>query len=142
MLLVQCLLALTCLSCLCIVYAVTILLQCSYCSVILLLWANLLSLLWPLVGHILHLLQTVVFFAIHQYQLSNTAICSAYNLWLPAALMHLVHCAVEEATIALIRLYQQFTFRLSESCAEPLELRQAITMAPQNGIPVYVTQRE
>lgn len=56
-------------------------------------------------------------------------------------LMWCVSCAVEEATITLVRLYQHFTFRLSETCAEPLDLRQAITMAPKNGVPVYVTHR-
>ena len=53
----------------------------------------------------------------------------------------LVPGAVEEATITLVRLYQHFTFRLSENCAEPLDLRQAITMGPKDGVPVYVTQR-
>jgi len=43
--------------------------------------------------------------------------------------------------IALVRLHQQFTFRLSESCTEPLSLRQSITMSPKEGVPVYVTQR-
>lgn len=49
--------------------------------------------------------------------------------------------ALEEAIIALVRLYQQFTFRLSESCTEPLSLRQSITMSPKEGVPVYVTER-
>ena len=48
---------------------------------------------------------------------------------------------MEEAIIALVRLYQQFTFQLSENCQEPLDLKQGITMAPRGGVPVYVTQR-
>ncbi|KAL3159252.1 hypothetical protein ABBQ32_011220 [Trebouxia sp. C0010 RCD-2024] len=52
-----------------------------------------------------------------------------------------IKLAVEEATIALIRLYQQFTFQLSENCVEPLDLKQAITMSPKGGVPVYVTKR-
>lgn len=65
---------------------------------------------------------------------------------LPAAIINalltqLMPRAVEEATIALVRLYQNFTFQLSENCVEPLDLKQAITMAPKDGVPVYVTQR-
>ncbi len=48
--------------------------------------------------------------------------------------------AVEEAIIALVRLYQQFTL-LSENCQEPLDIKQGITMAPRGGVPVYVRQR-
>ena len=50
-------------------------------------------------------------------------------------------CAVEEATITLVRLYQQFIFCLSDKCAEPLDLRQAITMGPKDGVPVHVIRR-
>ena len=50
-------------------------------------------------------------------------------------------CAVEESIIALVRLYQQFTFQLSENCSEPLQLTQGITLSPKGGIPVYVIQR-
>ena len=48
---------------------------------------------------------------------------------------------MEEAIIALVRLYQQFTFQLSENCREPLDLKQGITMAPRGGVPMYVTHR-
>ena len=48
---------------------------------------------------------------------------------------------VEEAIIALVRLYQQFTFELSENCQEPLDLKMGITMGPRGGVPVYVRQR-
>ena len=70
---------------------------------------------------------------------SNTLLMHTNSTHLPDTARML--SAVEEATIALVRLYQQFTFRLSESCVEPLDLRQAITMAPKGGVPVYVTQR-
>ena len=53
----------------------------------------------------------------------------------------LMSCAVEEATITLVRLYQQFIFCLSDKCAEPLDLRQAITMGPKDGVPVHVIRR-
>jgi len=48
---------------------------------------------------------------------------------------------VEEAIIALVRLYQQFTLELSENCHEPLDIKMGITMAPRGGVPVYVRQR-
>ncbi len=52
------------------------------------------------------------------------------------------YCSVvEEAIVALVRLYQQFTFELSESCQEPLDIKMGITMAPRGGVPVYVRQR-
>ncbi|DBA94172.1 hypothetical protein WJX77_003365 [Trebouxia sp. C0004] len=49
--------------------------------------------------------------------------------------------AVEEAIIALVRLYQQFTFELSGNCQEPLDIKMGITMAPRGGMPVHVRQR-
>ena len=48
---------------------------------------------------------------------------------------------VEESIIALVRLYQQFTFEVSDNCQEPLDLKQGITMAPRGGVPLYVRQR-
>lgn len=50
--------------------------------------------------------------------------------------------AVEEAIIALVRIYQSMTFQLADSCPEPLDLRQGITVAPKGGIPVKVMLRD
>lgn len=50
-------------------------------------------------------------------------------------------CAVQEAVIALVGLYQHFTFRLSENCSEPLSLQQGITLAPKDGVPVHLIER-
>ena len=41
--------------------------------------------------------------------------------------------ALEEAKIALIRMYQHFTFRLSPGQV-PLQLRQGITLSPKHGV--------
>ena len=50
--------------------------------------------------------------------------------------------AVEEAIIALVRLHQDYTFKLSEKLlASPLEVKQGITMSPKGGLPVTVVQR-
>lgn len=54
-----------------------------------------------------------------------------------AVFMH----AVEEAIIALVKIYQSLTFQLADSCPEPLDLKQGITVAPKGGIPVYVLLR-
>ncbi|KAL3136633.1 hypothetical protein ABBQ38_005874 [Trebouxia sp. C0009 RCD-2024] len=56
------------------------------------------------------------------------------------------HCigyklALEEAAIALARIYQRFTFTLAPTCLEPLQLVQAITISPKGGLPVRVTTR-
>lgn len=49
--------------------------------------------------------------------------------------------AVEESIIALVRIYRELTFQLADSCPEPLDLKQGITVAPKGGIPVRVLQR-
>lgn len=50
--------------------------------------------------------------------------------------------AVEEAIIALVRLYQNFTFKLSEKLlTRPLEVKQGLTMSPKEGVPVTVIRR-
>lgn len=50
--------------------------------------------------------------------------------------------AVEEAIIALVRLHQNYTFKLSEKLlSDPLEVKQGITMSPKGGVPVTVVQR-
>ena len=50
--------------------------------------------------------------------------------------------AVEEAIIALVRLHQIYTFKLSEKLlSNPLEVKQGITMSPKGGVPVTVVQR-
>ncbi len=49
---------------------------------------------------------------------------------------------VEEAIIALVRLHQSYTFKLSDKLmTEPLEVKQGITMSPQGGVPVTVVRR-
>lgn len=49
---------------------------------------------------------------------------------------------MEEAIIALVRLYQKYTFKLSEKLlTSPLEVKQGITMSPKGGVPVTVVQR-
>ena len=61
-----------------------------------------------------------------------STVCSSYNY--PAA--------VEEAIIALVRLHQSYTFKLSEKLlASPLEVKQGITISPKGGLPVTVVQR-
>ena len=51
--------------------------------------------------------------------------------------------AVEEAIIALVRLYQRYTFDLSqELLTGPLEVKQGITMSPKHGVPVKVVLRQ
>ena len=50
--------------------------------------------------------------------------------------------AVEEAVIALVRLHQRYTFKLSEKLLTgPLEVKQGLTMSPKGGIPVTVMRR-
>ena len=48
--------------------------------------------------------------------------------------------ALEEAKIAIIRMYQQFTFSLSPGQI-PLKVRNGITMSPKNGLHVAVHAR-
>ncbi len=51
-------------------------------------------------------------------------------------------CAVEEAIIALVRLYQTYTFKLPHDLLQDaLEVKQTITISPKNGVPVTVVQR-
>jgi hypothetical protein len=53
-----------------------------------------------------------------------------------------VVCAVEEAIIALVRLYKTYTFKLSRDLLQhALEVQQTITISPKNGVPVTVVQR-
>lgn len=53
-----------------------------------------------------------------------------------------VHRAVEEAIIALVRLYQRYTFTLPDKLLTgPLEVKQGITMSPKHGVPVTVVRR-
>lgn len=50
--------------------------------------------------------------------------------------------AVEEAIIALVRLYQDYTFQLSDKLlSAPLEVKQSLTMSPKGGVPVTVQRR-
>ncbi len=51
-------------------------------------------------------------------------------------------CAVEEAIIALVRLYQTYTFELSSNLLQhAIEVKQSLTISPKNGVPVTVVQR-
>jgi len=51
-------------------------------------------------------------------------------------------CAVEEAIIALVRLHQKYTFRLSDNLlAQPLEVKHGMTMSPKDGVPATVLRR-
>lgn len=50
-------------------------------------------------------------------------------------------CAVEEAIIALVKIYQNMTLQLADSCREPLDLKQGITLAPKGGVPVHILLR-
>ncbi len=51
-------------------------------------------------------------------------------------------CAVEEAIIALVRLYQTYTFKLpSDLLQHAIEVKQTLTISPKNGVPVTVVQR-
>lgn len=50
--------------------------------------------------------------------------------------------AVEEAVIALVRLHQRYTFKLSEKLLTgPLEVKHGLTMSPKGGLPVTVMRR-
>ena len=50
--------------------------------------------------------------------------------------------AAEEAVIALVRLYQTYTFELaSELLIEPLAMKQNITISPKQGVPVTIVKR-
>ncbi|DBA69441.1 TPA: hypothetical protein ACH3X2_012787 [Trebouxia sp. C0005] len=54
-----------------------------------------------------------------------------------------IKLALEEAIIALVRLYQTYTFKLSgELLQHALEVKQTITISPKNGVPVTVVQRK
>ena len=58
-----------------------------------------------------------------------------------SALTDVFH-AVEEAIIALVRLYQRYTFTLAEELLTgPLEVKQGITMSPKHGVPLQVVLR-
>lgn len=48
---------------------------------------------------------------------------------------------VEEATIALAKVYQEFTFRLPANCTDSLQLVQGFTLAPPKAVPVHVIKR-
>lgn len=49
---------------------------------------------------------------------------------------------MEEAIIALVRLHQNYTFKLPDRLlTSPLEVKQGITMSPKGGLPVTVLQR-
>ena len=48
--------------------------------------------------------------------------------------------AIQEAVLVLARLYRDFTFRLASD--EPLALRLGMTIAPRDGLPVYVQKRK
>ncbi len=51
--------------------------------------------------------------------------------------------AVEEAIIALVRLYQSYTFELADKLKSgPLQVKQALTVSPKDGIPVTVVHRK
>ena len=65
-----------------------------------------------------------------------------YMSWLLCTKFGTVAAAVEEAIIALVRLYQNYTFKLSEKLlTSPLEVKQGITMSPKGGLPVTVIKR-
>ena len=49
--------------------------------------------------------------------------------------------AVEEAKIALVRLYRQFLFRLAPGQV-PLQLRHTITLSPKHGVHVNIHPRQ
>ena len=50
--------------------------------------------------------------------------------------------AVEEAVIALVRLYQTYTFNLSDKqLTGPLEVKQTVTVTPKDGVKVTVIPR-
>ena len=51
--------------------------------------------------------------------------------------------AVEEAIIALAKIYQRCTFELGQELQkqDPLEIKSGFTIAPKNGLPVKVLLR-
>lgn len=54
----------------------------------------------------------------------------------------MILAAVEEAILALVRLHQTYTFKLSEKLlTSPLEVKQGLTMSPKGGVPVTVILR-
>ena len=54
----------------------------------------------------------------------------------------MVVCAVAEGVIALVRLYQTYTFKLPcDLLQHELEVQQTLTISPKNGLPVTVVQR-
>ena len=60
--------------------------------------------------------------------------CVSCNLFVPA---------VEEAVIALVRLYQNYTFKLSDKQLNgPLEVKQTVTITPKDGVQVTVVPRK
>ena len=64
----------------------------------------------------------------------------AMHVYKPASLCDY---AVEEAIIALVRLYQSYTFRLpNKLLTEPLEVTQVRTITPKDGLPVTVIKRK
>ena len=51
-------------------------------------------------------------------------------------------CIVEEAIIALARLYQTYTFELPDRLLNgPVEVKQVRILSPKAGVPVTVVQR-
>lgn len=50
--------------------------------------------------------------------------------------------AMEEAKLALVRLYQRFTFRLHEKTVLPLEVAAGITLTPKRGVFMTVLPRK
>ncbi|KAL3139154.1 hypothetical protein ABBQ32_005938 [Trebouxia sp. C0010 RCD-2024] len=53
-----------------------------------------------------------------------------------------IKLALEEAVIALVRLHQRYTFKLSEKLLTgPLEVKHGLTMSPKGGLPVTVMRR-
>ena len=72
-------------------------------------------------------------------RICHTATCEAPK---HSSTMQLIAAAVEEAIIALVRLHQRYTFKLSEKLLTgPLEVKQGLTMSPKGGLPVTVMRR-
>lgn len=68
--------------------------------------------------------------------------CALSSAIFHLALICFIPPAVEEAIIALVRLYQKYTFTLSDKLmTQPLELKQGITISPKGGLPVTIVLR-
>lgn len=49
--------------------------------------------------------------------------------------------AMQEARLALVRLFERFTFELPPGMDGPIEVQQGITLSAKGGVPLYVRRR-